>query len=109
MEYINRLVVECLSEEGDSLEMKGRFIGDEGLEALMLADKLEDIENLDLSKNKITHRGIPHLINSDRLGKLKRLYLGENQIGDKGSHSFITGSLYSQSGAFGYQVQSYWA
>ena len=26
MEYINRLVAECLSEEGDSLEMKGRFI-----------------------------------------------------------------------------------
>ena len=85
MEYINRLVAECLSEEGDSLEMKGRFIGDEGLEALMLADKLEDIENLDLSKNKITHRGIPHLVNSDRLVKLKRLYLGENQIGDKGA------------------------
>ncbi|MDH5789809.1 MAG: hypothetical protein OEZ27_04390, partial [Nitrospinota bacterium] len=85
MEYINRLVAECLSEDGDSLEMKGRFIGDEGLEALMLADKLEDIENLDLSKNKLSHRGIPHLVNSDRLGKLKRLYLGENSISDKGA------------------------
>ena len=84
MEYINRLVAECLSEEGDSLEMQGRFIGDEGLEALMQADKLEDIENLDLTKNKITHKSIPYLAQSDRLVKLKRLYLGENIIGDKG-------------------------
>ena len=85
LEYINRLVAECRSEEGDSLEMKGRFIGDEGLEALMQADKLEDIENLDLTKNKITHRGIPYLVNSPRLVKLKRLYLGENMVGDKGA------------------------
>ena len=31
MEYINRLVDECLSEEGDSLELKSRFLGDEGM------------------------------------------------------------------------------
>ena len=64
IDYINRLINDCLSEEGDALEMKGKFIGDEGLEALMLSDRLEGIENLDLTRNKITWRGAIHLFQS---------------------------------------------
>ena len=55
LEYINRIVDENLSEDGD-LELKGMFIGDEGLEALVLSKQVEKIVNLDLARNNITHK-----------------------------------------------------
>ena len=47
LEYINRVVDECLSEDGDALELNGKFIGDEGVEALVCTNRNFDIENLD--------------------------------------------------------------
>ena len=35
LEYINRVIDECLSEDGDALELNGKFIGDEGVEGLV--------------------------------------------------------------------------
>jgi len=84
-EYINRLVAEQLDATGDSLEFKNKFIGDEGLEALSRAVRLEEVENLDLTRNQITHRSIPFLAQCERWTCLKRLYIGENNLGDPGA------------------------
>ena len=51
IDYINRLIDQSLSEGDDTIEFKGKFIGDEGVEALVLSDKLSMIEDLDLSRN----------------------------------------------------------
>ena len=53
LDYINRLIDDCLSEDHESLELKGKFIGDEGLEALTQCDRLESVEDLvDKLKNE---------------------------------------------------------
>ena len=84
LEYINRVIDECLSEDGEALELNGKFIGDEGVEALVSANRDFDVENLDLSRNKLTWRGAHHLFQSQKFKKLKRLYLGDNNLSDKG-------------------------
>ena len=84
LEYINRVIDECLSEDGEALEINGKFIGDEGVEALVSTNRNFDVENLDLSKNKLTWRGAHHLFHSHKFKYLKRLYLGDNNISDKG-------------------------
>ena len=78
------MIDECLSEDGEALELNGKFIGDEGIEALVSTNRNFDIENLDLSKNKLTWRGAHHLFASQQFKQLKRLYLGDNNISDKG-------------------------
>lgn len=89
MDYIHRLFDECISEDGDSLEMKSKFIKDDGLDVLMQVDRpLEKIENLDLIKNHLTHKGIHFLAKCPRLENLKRLYIGDNNMGDKGAAVF---------------------
>ena len=55
LDYINRIIDECL--DGEALEMKGKFLGDEGVEALVQTNRVFDVENLDLSSNKLTWRG----------------------------------------------------
>ena len=84
LEYINRVIDECLSEDGEALELKGKFIGDEGVEALVSTNRDFNVENLDLSRNKLTWRGAHHLFQSQKFNNLKRLYLGDNNIADKG-------------------------
>ena len=59
LDYINRVIDECL--DGEALELKGKFIGDEGVEALVQTNRVFDVENLDLSRNKLTWRGAHHL------------------------------------------------
>ena len=73
LNYINRLLDSCLSDDDTSLEVKAKFIGDEGLEALMLCKRLESVENMDLTKNNLTHRSMPYLANCAYLQSLKRL------------------------------------
>ncbi len=48
LDYINRVIDECL--DGEALELKGKFIGDEGVEALVQTKRIFDVENLDLSR-----------------------------------------------------------
>ena len=84
LEYINRVIDECISEDGEALELNGKFIGDEGVEALVSTNRNFDVENLDLSRNKLTWKGAQHLFHSHQFKKLKRLYLGDNNISDKG-------------------------
>ena len=75
IDYTNRLIDESLLEGDDTIELKGKFIGDEGVEALLLSNKLEYIEDLDLSNNSITWRGAVKLFKSDKFKNLKRLFL----------------------------------
>ena len=56
LDYITRLVNEQLDDTGDSLELKNKFIGDEGLEVLCQLERLSEVENLDLSRNHLTHK-----------------------------------------------------
>ena len=70
--------------DGEALELNGKFIGDEGVEALVSTNRNFDVENLDLSRNKLTWKGAYYLFHSDQFKKLKRLYLGDNNISDKG-------------------------
>ena len=78
------MIDESLSEDGEALELNGKFIGDEGIEALVSTNRNFDIENLDLSKNKLTWRGAHYIFANQQFKKLKRLYLGDNNISDKG-------------------------
>ena len=64
LEYINRIIDECISEDGEALELNGKFIGDEGVEALVSTNRNFDVENLDLSRNKLTWKGAHHLFYS---------------------------------------------
>ena len=80
IDYINRLINESLSEGDDTIELKGKFIGDEGVEALVQSTKLDSIEDLDLSNNNITWRGAVQLFKCDRFRNLKRLYINDNNI-----------------------------
>ena len=82
LDYINRVIDECL--DGEALELKGKFIGDEGVEALVQTNRIFEVENLDLSRNKLTWRGAHHLFHCHLFKNLKRLYLGDNNISDKG-------------------------
>ncbi len=45
LEYINRVIDECLSEDGEALELNGKFIGDEGVEALVSTNRDFNVEN----------------------------------------------------------------
>ena len=65
--YINRLIDESLSEGDDTIEFKGKFIGDEGVEALVQSNRLGNIEDLDLSRNDITWRGANQLFKCESL------------------------------------------
>ena len=66
LEYINRVIDECISVDGEALELNGKFIGDEGVEALVSTNRNFDVENLDLSRNKLTWKGAYHLFHSDQ-------------------------------------------
>jgi len=85
IDYIDRLIDESLSEGGDTIELKGKFLGDEGVEALVKSSKLSNVEDLDLSNNSITWRGAVHLFGCDNFKSLKRLYLNDNNISNKGA------------------------
>jgi len=41
LDYINRVIDECL--DGEALELKGKFIGDEGVEALVQTNRVFDV------------------------------------------------------------------
>ena len=73
LDYINRVIDECL--DGEALELKGKFIGDEGVEALVQIKRIFDVENLDLSRNKLTWRGAHHLFHCHLFKNLKNYHL----------------------------------
>jgi len=93
IDYINRLIAESLSEGDDTIELKGKFIGDEGVEALVQSSDLANIEDLDLSNNNITWRGAVQLFRCDKFKNLKRLYLNDNNLANKGALALVEASF----------------
>ena len=85
---MNRLIDECISEDGEALELNGKFIGDEGVEALVSTNRNFDVENLDLSRNKLTWRGAHHLFHSHQFKNLKRLLIS-NSINNNLKKGFV--------------------
>ena len=83
LDYISRIVEECFSENDLTLDLRGRFLGDDGIPALLQCPQLKVIENLDLTKNQISWRGAKQLFICE-MPRIKRLYIGENPIGDRG-------------------------
>ena len=76
LDYINRVIDESLDD--DSLELNGKFIGDEGIEALVQTKRVFEVENLDLSRNKLTWRGAHHLFHCQLFKNLKRFFYSKN-------------------------------
>ena len=66
IDYINRLIDKSLSEGENTIELKGKFIGDEGVEALIQSERIAGIEDLDLSRNSITWRGAVQLFQCNK-------------------------------------------
>ena len=56
-------------------------MGDEGLDALLSSDKLDNITKLDLRNNQITRKGMEILAQSGKMGDLQVLDMRSNRIG----------------------------
>ncbi len=63
------------------LDLRKNQLGDRGLDALLISDKLGNIRKLDLRNNQITRKGMEILLKSKKLEKLEKLDLRSNKIG----------------------------
>ncbi len=68
-------------ENVEELDLRKNQLGDEGLEALLISDKLGNLRKLDLRNNQITRKGMEILAMTEKLKKLERLDLRSNKIG----------------------------
>jgi hypothetical protein len=68
-------------ENVEELDLRKNQLGDKGLDALILSDKLGSILRLDLRNNQITRKGMEILANTKKLEKLEKLDLRSNKIG----------------------------
>ncbi len=95
---IDMLVKKFLTKNGTVLDIRLKYIGDEGLEYLAKCPDLIDLEVLNLERNEITDKGVQALAGSTIVTNLKELHLERNEIGDVGAIA-IAGSVnfsYSQ-------------
>ncbi len=63
------------------LDLRKNMLGDKGLDALLISDKLSNIRKLDLRNNQITRKGMEILAKSEKFEKLEKLDLRSNKIG----------------------------
>jgi Leucine-rich repeat (LRR) protein len=68
-------------ENVEELDLRKNHLGDKGLGALLVSDKLGNILKLDLRNNQITRLGMEVLAKSEKLEKLEKLDLRSNKIG----------------------------
>jgi hypothetical protein len=68
-------------ENVEDLDLRKNQLGDEGLDALLLSDKLGNIRKLDLRNNQITRKGMGILAVSGKLEKLESLDMRSNRLG----------------------------
>ena len=66
------------------LDLDDNKLGDQGIQDLINAPVLENIQYLNLSKNGISDQGLEILAKAEFLGKLKRLHLKGNPIKGRG-------------------------
>ena len=65
----------------EELDLRKNQLGDEGLEALLVSDKLGSLRKLDLRNNQITRKGMEILVKTEKLERLEKLDLRSNKIG----------------------------
>jgi Leucine-rich repeat (LRR) protein len=68
-------------ENVEDLDLRKNQLGDEGLEALLISEKLGNLRKLDLRNNQITRKGMELLARTEKLEKLESLDLRSNKIG----------------------------
>jgi Leucine-rich repeat (LRR) protein len=68
-------------ENVEELDLRKNQLGDKGLDALLVSDKLGNIQKLDLRNNQITRKGMEVLATTEKLEKLVKLDLRSNKIG----------------------------
>ena len=71
---------EGLSENGKTLNLSGKKIGDKGVEILLSKDFLKKVTKLDLRYNKISEKGAKRMAASNAFGKLKSLELKHHYL-----------------------------
>ena len=69
------LVKKFLSRNGTVLDLRLKYIGDEGLEYLAKCPELIDLEVLNLERNEISDKGVRALAGSSIITNLKELHL----------------------------------
>lgn len=89
-----------LSLPGKFIALKKIYIsanhaGAEGVEALIKAPFIEQLEVLDLSNNDVREEGAKQLFCKSNFKKLKELYIRSNKIGDQGITYLINSPLLS--------------
>ena len=72
------LVKKFLTKDGTVLDLRLKYIGDEGLEYLSQCPDLIDLEILNLERNEVTDKGIQALAKSSIITNLKELHLERN-------------------------------
>ena len=84
---IETLIDQNLANEGTVLDLRLKYIGDDGMEFLSNCAKLVSLRELKLERNDITDKGIQILAGSTILTGIKSLNLERNSIGDEGVRS----------------------
>lgn len=81
----DELFRERLSQNGKTLNLAGKKIGDAGVKVLMSHAILNKVAKLDLRYNEITEKGAQFIADSQSLAKVKTLELRHNFLGDAGA------------------------
>lgn len=68
-------------ENVEELDLRKNQLGDKGLDALLISDKLGNILKLDLRNNQISRKGMEILAKSEKFEKLEKLDLRSNRLG----------------------------
>ena len=85
MGKIDDLIKENLSENGEVLTLRDKFLGVRGIMQLADNPALATIKKLVLSSNQTCDEGAEALADSPHLGNLEHLNLNHNDIGDDGA------------------------
>ena len=97
-EPVDVLVKKYLGKNGTELDLRIKYIGDEGVEYLANCPELIDLEVLNLERNEISDKGIQSLANSTIITNLKELHLERNDVGDAGAVAIANSSNFSLDG-----------
>ena len=94
-EPVEQLIPKLLSEDGKSLDLRLKYIGDDGLKIVAGTDALRGLEVLNLERNDIGPEGIRALAESQVITGLVELHLERNDLGDEGTRIIAEASNFS--------------
>ena len=101
-EPVEVLIPKLLSEDGKSLDLRLKYIGDDGLKIVAGTEALRGLEMLNLERNDIGPEGIRVLAESQVITGLVELHLERNDLGDEGT----PGVSYTFAGNYENQIRS---